>query len=98
MRCEYSFHSGGGTAATVLTAIRYLEASCAIFRISAGVGDPETVAITNSRSKEAFDRPCDKTRSRSRALWQNANRMAIGNHALHPVLSFRAEARRPRRL
>jgi Class II Aldolase and Adducin N-terminal domain len=60
--------------------------------------DPETVAITNSRSKEAFDRPCDETRSRSRALWQDANRMAIGNHALHPVLSFRAEARRPRRL
>jgi len=62
------------------------------------VVDPETVAITNSRSKEAFDRPCDETRSRSRALWQDANRMAIGNHALHPVLSFRAEARRPRRL
>src|SRR5262249_56097127 len=43
--------------------------------------------------REAFDRPCDETRSRSRALWQDANRMAIGNHALHPVLSFRAEAR-----
>jgi hypothetical protein len=27
------------------------------------------------------------------AHWQDANRMAIGNHALHPVLSFRAEAR-----
>jgi len=76
----------------------YIEASFAIFRISTGVVDPETVAITNSRSKEAFDRPCDETRSRSRALWQDANRMAIGNHALHPVLSFRAEARRPRRL
>jgi hypothetical protein len=69
-----------------------------MFRISTGVVDPETIAITNSRSKEAFDRPCDETRSRSRALWQDANRMAIGNHALHPVLSFRAEARRPRRL
>src|SRR5215472_6947614 len=71
----------------------YIEASYAIFRISTGAGDPETVAITNSRSKEAFDRPCNETGSRSRALWQDANRMAIGNHALHPVLSFRAEAR-----
>src|SRR3546814_4532133 len=41
---------------------------------------------------EAFDRPCDETGRRSRALRQDANRMAIGNHALHPVLSFRAEA------
>ena len=72
----------------------YIEASCAIFRISTGVVDPEAVAITNSRSKEAFDKPCGETRSRSRALWQDANRMAIGNHALHPVLSFRAEVRR----
>src|SRR5215472_6722856 len=63
--------------------MHFSEASCAIFRISAGVVDPETVAITNSRSKEAFDRPCDETRSRSRALWQDANRMAIGKHALH---------------
>src|SRR5262249_43289086 len=60
---------------------------------SSGVVGPETVARTKSRSREAFDRPCDETRSRSRALWQDANRMAIGNHALHPVLSFRAEAR-----
>src|SRR5215472_10150021 len=94
MRFEYSFHSGGGTAATVLTAIR---TSRRVAR-SSGVVGPETVAITNSRSKEAFDRPCDETQSRSRALWQDANRMAIGSHALHPVLSFRAEARRLRRL
>src|SRR5215831_1098907 len=94
MRCEYSFHSGGGAAATVLTAIR---TSRRVAR-SSGVVDPETVAITNSRSGEAFDRPCDETRTRSRALWQDANRTAIGNHALHPVLSSRAEARRPRRL
>src|SRR5262245_629292 len=38
--------------------------------------------------REAFDRPCDETRSRSRALWQDANRMAIGNHALHPSSVF----------
>src|SRR6516162_11714 len=98
MRCEYSFHSGGGAAATVLTAIRTSRRVARSSVISTGVVDPETVAITNSRSKEAFDRPCDETRSRIRALWQGANRMAIGNHALHPVLSFRAEARRPRRL
>ena len=46
----------------------YIEASCAIFRISTGVVDPETVVITNSRSREAFDRPCNETRSHSRAL------------------------------
>ena len=82
MCCEYSFHSGGGTAATGPHCHSYIEASCAIFRISTGVVDPETVTITNSRSKEAFDRPCDETRSRTRALWQDANRIAIGNHAL----------------
>ena len=27
--------------------------------------------------REAFDRPCDETRSRRRALWQSANRMAM---------------------
>src|SRR5262252_2631087 len=98
MRCEYSFHSSGGTASTVLTAIR---TSSRVARSS--VSRPEWSIPRPWRSPiPAPKRPSigrvTRPPSRSRALWQDANRMAIGNHALHPVLSFRAEARRPRRL
>jgi hypothetical protein len=51
IRCKYSFHSGGHTAATIDPHYHtYIEASCAIFRISTGVVGPQTVAITNARS------------------------------------------------
>ncbi len=52
MRCEYSFHSGRGPCCDGPHCHSYLKASCAIIRISTGVVDPETVASTNSRSKE----------------------------------------------
>src|SRR5262249_6576931 len=52
----------------------YLEASCAIFRISTGVVDPETVAITNSRSKE---RPSIGRVTRPRAAAERPGRMQI---------------------
>src|SRR5215469_14738114 len=98
MRCEYSFHSGGAL----------LRRSSLPFVPRSELRDlPYLDRSGRSRDRrdrqfplqrEAFDRPCDETGSRSRALWQDANRTAIGNHALHSVLSFHAEARQPRRL
>jgi hypothetical protein len=49
MNCEYGFHSAGECYGDP-HCHSYIEARCAIFRISTGVVDPETVAITNSRS------------------------------------------------
>ena len=75
----------------------YLEASCAIFRISTGVAVPETVAITNSRSKEAFDRPCDETGAaaersgRMQIAWPSETRrctqsaLSVGSEATAPT-------------
>ena len=52
----------------------YREASWAIFRISTGVADPETVAITNSRSKE---RPSIGRVTRPGAAAERSGRMQI---------------------
>src|SRR5262249_7806868 len=80
-------------------ALQTLEASCAIFRISTGVVNPETVAITNSRSKE---RPSIGRVTRPGAAAERSGRMQIAwpsaTTRCTPVLSFRPEARRPRRL
>jgi len=53
MHCEYSFH-GAGECCDGPHCHSYIEARCAIFRISTGVVDPETVAITNSRSMSIY--------------------------------------------
>src|SRR5262249_51781574 len=86
-----------GTAGPVLTAIRTSR------RVAlSSVSRPEWSIPRPSRSAiPAPKRPSIGRVTRPGAAAERSGRMqirmAIGNHALYPVLSFRAEARRPRR-